>query len=161
MVNARDRLVHYLDDAWALEKTLVGMLGDMAKEVNDPMIRTLFEQHQAVTHQHEENLEARLRALGKEPTKTKAMTNQIAGKMGDMAQMFHDVYDKTAQDLMKAYAAEHLEIAMYEAMAAYAAACGDTETVTIARRHMEQEREAVAKIWPRIRATAERTAQAA
>jgi ferritin-like metal-binding protein YciE len=137
------------------------MLGDMAKEVNDPTVRAMFEEHQTVTHEHEENLEARLRALGKEPTKTKAMTNQLAGKMGEMAQMFHDVYDKTAQDLMKAYAAEHLEIAMYEAMASFAAACGDTDTMTLARRHMEQEREAVAKIWPRIGATADRTARAA
>src|SRR5687768_1008320 len=95
----QERLVHYLDDAWALEKALVSMLDDMAGEVNDSEIRALFEGHRAVTHRHEENLEARMRALGAEPSTLKGLTNRLIAKLGDVIQSAHDEYDQTAQHL--------------------------------------------------------------
>jgi ferritin-like metal-binding protein YciE len=160
MDTQQDRLVHYLDDAWALEKALVSMLEDMADEVNDPEIRSLFEEHRATTHRHEEDLEARIRALGKEPSKLKGVANRVIAKLGDVIHSAHDDYDKTAQHLMEAFAAEHLEMAMYESLASYAEAIGDEETAKLARDHFEDEEEAADKVWQMIAPVAARPARA-
>lgn len=156
--DTRNRLVRYLDDAWAVEKSLVSNLKTMADEVNDPDVRTLFTNHAEVTHQQEENLEARIRALGEEPSGGKGMFSQLMGKVGDMMHKAHDADDQTTQDLMKAYAAENFEMAMYQSLEAYATAIGDTETAQLARQHQQQEREAADKIWPMISQCAQRPA---
>jgi ferritin-like metal-binding protein YciE len=43
MESTHERVIRYLDDAWAVEKSLVDKLRDMAEEVNDDRIRSLFE----------------------------------------------------------------------------------------------------------------------
>src|SRR5438445_8383001 len=112
MENTRERLIRYLDDAWAVEKSLVGKLQEMAEETHDPAVRDLFEEHRQVTWQQEESLEACIRALGEEPTGGKGFFNSIMGKIGDLLNAGHDDYDKTTQNLMMAYATEHFECAM-------------------------------------------------
>jgi ferritin-like metal-binding protein YciE len=159
MESPQDRLIRYLDDAWAVEKALVTVLGDMAEEVNDPQVRALFQEHRRVTHEQEERLEARIRALGKEPSGGKGFFNQMVAKIGDVLHAAHDDDDKTTQDLMKAYATENFECAMYQSLASYATAIGDGETAQLARQHMQQEKEAADRVWPLIQPTAARPAQ--
>jgi ferritin-like metal-binding protein YciE len=161
MESTHERLIRYLDDAWAVEKALVDKLRDMAEEVIDDRIRSLFEEHRAVTHQQEENLEARIRALGEEPSGGKGFFSQMMGKIGEAMHTAEDDYDKTTQDLMKGFATENFEIAMYQALESYASAIGDSETAQLARQHMQQERDAAEKIWPLIAPTAARPAQVA
>jgi len=159
MESTQDRLIRYLDDAWAVEKALVVALNDMAEEVNDPQVRALFQEHRQVTHDQEERLEARIRALGKEPAGSKGFFNQMVAKIGDALHAAHDEYDKTTQDLMKAYATENFECAMYQSLESYATAIGDTETAELARQHMREEKEAAERVWPLIQPTAARPAQ--
>jgi ferritin-like metal-binding protein YciE len=161
MESTHERLIRYLDDAWAVEKALVDKLRDMAQEVIDDRIRSLFAEHQTVTHQQEENLEARIRALGEEPSGGKGFFSQMMGKIGEAMHTAEDDYDKTTQDLMKGFATENFEIAMYQALESYASAIGDSETAQLARQHMQQERDAAEKIWPLIAPTAARPAQVA
>ena len=73
--NPQDRLIRYLDDAWAMEKALVDNLQSMADEVNDPNIRAMFQQHSDETQQQQQQLEARIRALGEEPSGGKGFLN--------------------------------------------------------------------------------------
>ena len=157
----KERLVRYLDDAWGVEKTLVSTLETMANEVNDPQLKAALMEHREVTHQQEENLEARIRALGEEPTKTKGFFNGMMAKLGDMMQVAHDDYDKTTRDLMKAFATENFEIAMYTSLESYATAIGDTETASLAQRHLQEEREAADKVFPFIAPAAARAVNAA
>jgi ferritin-like metal-binding protein YciE len=159
--STQERLVRYLDDAWAVEKTLVGTLGDMAREVRDPTIRSLFEDHQRETQQHMESLEARIQALGEQPSHAKGFFNQAMAKMGDAFRSAHDEYDKEVENLMKAYAAEGFELAMYAALESYAGAVGDQETVRLARRISAEEKAAADKIWPQIVSSAGRPAREA
>jgi ferritin-like metal-binding protein YciE len=161
MESTHERLIRYLDDAWAVEKALVDKLRDMAEEVIDDRIRSLFAEHRTVTHQQEENLEARIRALGEEPSGGKGFFSQMMGKIGEAMHTAEDDYDKTTQDLMKGFATENFEIAMYQALESYASAIGDSETAQLARQHMQQERDAAEKIWPLIAPTAARPAQVA
>jgi ferritin-like metal-binding protein YciE len=156
METQKERMIRYLDDAWAVEKALVDVLDDMSKEGNDPQARQLFAQHRDMTHQQEEMLEARIRALGAEPSGGKGFMNTLMGKVGDLLDIGHDDYDKTTRNLTKAFATENFEQAMYESMAAYADAIGDTETAQLARTIQAQEQQTAQLIWPHVARTAAR-----
>jgi ferritin-like metal-binding protein YciE len=150
METRKDKIIRYLNDAWAVEKALVSALPDMAEEANDPNVRALFLEHSQVTHQQEEALEARIRALGGEVQNYKGWFNQFLAKAGDMLNTGHDQYDKTSQNLMQAFATENFEMAMYESLAAYADAVGDTETAQLARQIQAQEKATAERLWPLI-----------
>ena len=159
MQDTQERLIRYLDDAWAVEKALVKNLEDMANEVDDPQIKAMFEQHRQVTHQQEEALEARIRALGEEPSGSKGFFTSLMGKVGDFMHKAKDEYDQATQDLMKAYAIENFECAMYQSMESFATAIGDQETAQLARTHHDQEKQAANTVWNMIDAAAIRPAQ--
>ena len=160
MEDSRERLIRYLNDCWAAEKALVGTLKDMAEDSNDPQVRTLFEQHSQITWQQEEALEARIRALGEEPSGGKGFLNNIMGKVAELMSSAHDDYDKTTMNLCKAYATENLEIAMYESLIGYSEAVGDSDTAALARQIQDQEKQAAELLWPHISRTAARALNA-
>ena len=159
MDTAGERLIRYLDNAWAVEKGLVDSLKSMADDVNDSELRDLLVRHAQVTWQQEEALEARIRALGEEPSGTKGWLSSMMGRMSEVVQMTQDAYDRTTQDVIKAYTSEQFEMAMYQALEAYARGIGDDETAQLALRHFQQEREAAETLWPLIARTAEQTAR--
>lgn len=150
MESAQDKLVRYLDDAWAVEKALVGSLGDMAAATDVPEVRAVFEEHQQVTRMQQERLEARLSALGQTPSGGKGLLNSIAGKLSELVHGLHDEEDKTTQNLIKGFTTENFETGMYQSLMAYASAIGDTETASLARELMQQEQEAAQKVFSLI-----------
>ncbi|HZO87960.1 MAG TPA: DUF892 family protein [Chthonomonadaceae bacterium] len=159
--DVRDKLIRYLDDAWAVEKSLVSALKDMADNTNDAAVRALYEQHSRETHDQEERLEARIRALGAEPSGSKGLLNSLMAKISEMLNTFHSEADRTTQDLVKAFAIENFEQAMYQALMAYAQAIGDNETVSLANQLMQEERQAADKVWAQIAPAATRPLQEA
>src|SRR2546423_15318656 len=138
MESTQDRLVRYLDDAWAVEKSLASSLQDMAGDVDDPTLKSLFEDHRRVTEQQAENLATRIRALGQEPSGGKSFLAQATAKVGDPLHAPKDDLDKPTQYLIKAFAAEHLELAMYRALDAYAQAVGAPERARLAPQRSQQ-----------------------
>lgn len=161
MESTRERLIRYLNDAWAVEKALVTDLGKMASEVDQGEISALFTDHCSVTHQQEENLEARIRALGGEPSGGKGFLSQMMSAVGGVLHAPKDECDQVTQDLIKAYASESFEIAMYSALESFATAIGDTETAQIASQHRRQEQEMADRVWSHIPTAAIRPLHAA
>jgi ferritin-like metal-binding protein YciE len=137
----------YLEDAIAAEQNFESQLRAFAKETDQPTVRMLFEQHADETRRQHELLEARLMALGGKPSGFKGFMAHMFGFAPKTAQMGHDPAEKGTQDLIMAYAVEHSEIAMYEALACAAAEAGDTETEALARRIQKEEKTAADKIW--------------
>lgn len=156
MENTRERLIRYLEDAWAIENGLITHLKEMAEEVNDAQIQTILMEHRAVTMQQKDRLEARINALGKEPSTGKGFLTQLLGRIGEKMHSSYDSQDRTVQNLLQCYAVENFEVAMYEAMESYANIIGDTETAELARSHKAQEQEAAHHIWPLIGPTSAR-----
>ena len=78
------------------------------------------------------------------------MPGKRANELFQAAQLGHDEAEKGTQDLIMAYAVEHSEIAMYEALAVAASAAGDTETERLAREIQQEERRAAEKVWALI-----------
>lgn len=143
----RERLLRYLNDAWSVETTLLDTLQKMADEVEDPQLKALFVEHRATTARQQEALGVRLRELNREPSGGKGFFNRLVGGIWEGLHRPGDDLDRTAQDLMKSYATEHFEVAMYQALDACATAVGDGTTAELARRHQAQEREAAEKVW--------------
>jgi len=154
MESPQDKLIRYMQDAHASEIGIVGVLKDFIAEVENPQVKALFAEHLSVTQSQATRLEQRLIALGSGASDGKGFLNTMMGKMSGILQAAHDTEDKTTQDLIKAYATEHLEVGMYSSLASYAEALGDQQTVHLAQQIMAEEKDAADKIYPLIAITA-------
>jgi ferritin-like metal-binding protein YciE len=150
MEDARERIVRYLQDAHAAEIGIRDVLDGFIDDTDDANIKQLFQQHRQVTQSQADRLEARLRAYNETPSGGKGFFNALMAKMSEMMHGAHDQYDKDTQNLVKAYATEHLERGMYESLAAYATAVGDTSTAQLAREIQMEEEQAAQLIFPMI-----------
>jgi ferritin-like metal-binding protein YciE len=110
-------------------------------------VQQVFAQHAEETRLQHERLTARLEALGGKPSGLKSFMANMFGFAPKTAQIGHDEAEKGTQDLIMAYAVEHSEIAMYEALAVAAATVGDTETEALARQIQQEERRAAELVW--------------
>ncbi len=150
MEEPKDRLLRYIDDALAAEKGIAEALESFMKEVRNDQVRAVFENHLMVTKDQAVRLEKRLRELGGQPSGSKSFFNTVVAIVTDLVQGAHDPYDKTVQDLVKAYGTEYLEMGMYAALATFAHASGDHDTARLAEDLMGEEQQAAEKIRPLI-----------
>lgn len=149
--DSRERLIRYLQDAHATEVGVREALEGFVNDSDDATVaRTMFQEHIVLTQSQEERLEQRLRAYDEEPSGGKGFFNSLMAKMGEMMHGAHDEYDKMTQNVIKAYASEHLEIGMYEALYSYASSIGDEETAMLARQIQEEERRTAERLFPMI-----------
>ena len=154
----RKHLVHYLQDAHALEKQAVSLLTGGPKLVDDEPLAKIMEEHLAETREHERLVEQRLEALDASPSKVKDAAMAMGGlNWGGFFGMHPDTVGKLNAF---AYAYEHLEIAGYEQLRRVAERAGDTETVTVAKRILLQERDAADKLAAQFDRTAEESLRA-
>ncbi len=154
MESPQDRLVRYIQDAHAAEIGIVDVLKGFIDEINNNEAKIAFQEHLAVTESQATRLEQRLITLGSSASSGKGFMNTLMGKISGIMHAAHDEYDKTTQDLIKAYATEHLEIGMYTSLKSYAEALGDRETASLAEQIIAEEQEAADKVFPLIAATA-------
>jgi ferritin-like metal-binding protein YciE len=148
--NVKERLVRYLQDAHAAETGIEEVLDGFIDDTDDPQIKSLFQQHRLETQSQAQRLEMRLNQLGDKPSGGKGFLNMIMGKVSELMHGAHDEYDKNTQNLIKAYATEHLERGMYESLYAYASSVGDTETANLARQIQAEEEATAQKLFPLI-----------
>lgn len=151
----QDRLIRYIQDAHASEIGIVTVLKDFINEVDNVQVKAVFQEHLAVTESQAQRLEQRLIALGSGASDGKGFLNTLMGKAGDVMHAMHDTKAETTQDLIKAYATEHLEIGMYKSLYSYASAVGDTQTAQLAKQIQAEEQEAADKVFPLITMTAQ------
>jgi ferritin-like metal-binding protein YciE len=151
---AGDVIRRYISDTIAAEKNFETQLRTFAKETNQGPVKQAFEQHADETRLQHERLTARLEMLGGEPSAFKTFIANLFGLMPKIAQLGHDEAEKGTQDLIAAYAVEHSEIAVYEALATAANAAGDVETERLARDIQQEERSAAERIWSLLPASA-------
>jgi ferritin-like metal-binding protein YciE len=160
MQNNNDRLIRYIQDAHAAEVGIANMLEEAINGANNLQVKTTLQEHLDVTRVQAQRLEARLHALGGETSGGKGFLNSLMGKVSDLLNIGHDDYDKTTQDLIKGFATEHLEIGMYTSLEAFATAMGDTETASLARQLIQEEKDAADKVYPLIALVAQDTYRA-
>src|SRR5205085_11910505 len=137
--DSRERMVRYLQDAHAAELGIKDALESFIDDQDDPMVRSLFQEHIVMTQSQADRLEQRLNYYNESPSGGKGFLNSLMAKMQEVMHGAHDEYDKRTQNLIKAYATEHLEMGMYESMMAYATSIGDNETAMLAKQIQQEE----------------------
>ncbi|MCC6857000.1 MAG: DUF892 family protein [Bryobacterales bacterium] len=145
-----DVIKRYLEDAIAAEKNFESQLRDFAEEGHHSHIQRLFARHADETRSQYERLTNRLHALGGSPSGMKSMLAHMFGSMPKVAQIGHDDAEQVTQNILMAYTVEQSEIAMYEALAAAAAAAGDNVTESLAREIQSEERRTADLLWQEL-----------
>jgi ferritin-like metal-binding protein YciE len=152
---ARDRLARYLNEAWSVEKSLVDALQEMVDDVGDSDLQVLLQEHRAVTDRQRVDLGEYLAQRGNEPSPSRGVFNQIISWLREVLRSKpKDDGDRMLQHVVKGYAIEHLEIAMYEAIFTCAQLVNDEAVAELAAQHLQEERDAAEKLRPFIRSTA-------
>jgi ferritin-like metal-binding protein YciE len=134
----RDKLVKYIEDAYAMENQIIQTLQrhvDQAKDV--PTVQSHIREHLAATEQHKQRMEARLKAYGKSPSGMKeALSSFMGNTAGAMSGARSDTLAMNARD---EYVTEHLEIAAYTLLITTARALGDEDTVRACELNLRDE----------------------
>jgi ferritin-like metal-binding protein YciE len=158
--DSRERLVRYLQDAHAAEVGVKEMLESFLNDSEDTSIRSMLQEHIVTTESQADRLEQRLSAYDESPSGGKGFFNSLMAKMGELMHGAHDEYDKVTQNVIKAYATEHLEIGMYESLYHYATSVGDDETAMLARQIQQEEQRTAERLFPMIQECAMATVSA-
>ena len=144
------RTIRYLQDAHAAETGVDDVLKGFIDDTEDAGIKALFTEQAAATRAQAQRIEARIRALGGDPSGAKGFMNMIFAKASEVLQGAHDEYDKNTQNLIKAYTAFHGQRGMYESLVAWANANGDTETSQLGQQLQAEEVGFAERTYPHI-----------
>jgi ferritin-like metal-binding protein YciE len=140
----QDQLQKYLADAHAIEKQAEALLERGPKLAGSDTLAHIYAEHLDETRDHAEAVEARLEALGGDPSSLKDSAMRLGAlNWGAFFQAHPDTPGKLAAF---ARAFEFLEVGGYEQLARVAERAGDEETVRLAMRIIGQEREAAERI---------------
>jgi len=139
-----EQLRKYLADAHALEKQAEGLLERGPKLAGSETLAQIYAEHLDETRDHLELVEARLEALGGDPSSLKDAALRLGAlNWGAFFRAHPDTPGKLAAF---ARAFEYLEIGGYEQLKRVAQRAGDEETASLAERILAQEREAAERV---------------
>jgi ferritin-like metal-binding protein YciE len=133
----QEQLHKYLTDVHAIEVQALAQMRSAPDMAGDPTLAEIFRAHEAETEEHKRLIEERLEAHGTSPSKLKDAAGAVTGKGFVLfAKANPDTPGKLAAH---AHSYEAMEEAAYEQLSRIADRAGDQETVTVARRILEQE----------------------
>ncbi|MBV8069490.1 MAG: DUF892 family protein [Acidobacteriaceae bacterium] len=139
-------ITRYLQQAITAERSFEAQLRGFAQDGDDEEVQSTFAAHAVQTAQQIERLTERLKELGGEPQQEESeltLFREVSPKFSGPAVP----EERIAQNLIAAYAAEAMECALYEVLAAIAGANGDTATERLARDLQRQEHTTAARVW--------------
>ena len=129
--------VAWLNDAHALEESLITMLGKQIEEEQDGEMKAKLEEHLEETKRHAQLVRSCLTRYGEEPSGGKDLLGTLTSAISGLGvSMMHD---KDVKNVHTGYAAEHTEIASYTIIRAAASEAGDMETVTACDEILQDE----------------------
>jgi ferritin-like metal-binding protein YciE len=138
VADAKTDLIRHIDEAHALEQTVVRMLDGLIRSADDQELVDRLQQHRVETQRHESLMRGRLEAHGAQPS----VVRQAAGMLEAFMKMPLDLLrgERTGRAARDVYVAEHLEIASYELLRRVAERAGDEETARACRDILDEER---------------------
>lgn len=153
-VEARESVVHdkladYIEDALALEESVVDQLDSMISNVErSPVLMEMLQRHRQVSRLQVERLKSRLERLGRGTPVRKRIEGMAMTLIKNVSDVLRtDTPGKVGRD---AYLLAHTQVAAYELLSRTASSAGDSETVDLARSHLDEDRacaEEVAAHW--------------
>ena len=152
MMNAKDEVIDWLRDAYAMERGLEVTLQKLAQsQRHPPEVRHAAAQHLEDTRQHAQTVEWLLKTLN-------ADTSALKTGLGVMAEALKSLgagaaHDEVIRDLIGCYAMEHFEIACYRALITAAEMAGLSDVTDACEQIIfdeEQMAETISDALPRI-----------
>jgi len=134
----RETLIGWLNDAYGMEKSLVQVLENHAKDAKDhPEMHRRISQHLEQTKVHAQRVQECLERLG-------GSASTMKGAMGSVSGFFQGrstglASDELVKNAISDYAAEHFEIASYKALIAAARALGENQVVQVCESILRDE----------------------
>lgn len=137
----QETLVRYLQDAEAAERNFEDALASFSKMGDQAQVQSALANMSRMARTQHERLEARLKALGAQPSTSKSALAHALAFAPTLVQMGQSSGEKNTQHLIIVVAAAAAETAMYEALASAASAAGDSATEQLARELQREERQ--------------------
>ncbi|MEA9763051.1 ferritin-like domain-containing protein [Xanthomonas campestris] len=137
-MQSRERLVKWLQDAYAMEKEAETMMKAMAARTEHyPELKHRIEQHVQETQQQSAGVQRCLELLdGSIPT-AKGMLSSVLASMHAAGNSM--MTDEVTKGVGISYAFEHLEIASYRALVVAARIAGEQQVAQICEDILQQE----------------------
>lgn len=134
-------LVHFLQEAYALEEKLVTSLEKQAEDLKEdfPEVSKQVRKHLLETKKHSEMVEKSLEKLGESPSDMKAMGGKATAMMEGM--MVGMKEDKVVHYSEMSFAVEHFEIAHYNTIMVTAKELGEKEIVEMCQTILNDEQD--------------------
>lgn len=133
-----DDLVRWLNDAYAMENSIIEVLEDHVKDARDfPEIRQRLSQHLEETHAHADEVKSCIESLGGSVSTAKTALSEALSKMKCV---FAGMYsDELVKNSLSEYMTEHLEIGCYHSLIAAAEECGENHVAEVCGHILEEE----------------------
>lgn len=135
-----DQLIAWLDDAYAMENGLIGILQNHAAHFNDAMpgVARRIQQHIVETQLHAQRLQECLRIVNATPSGVKSTLSSVIGSVeGATTAIFRD---QLVKDTLADYASEQFEVACYTALAKAATNLGYPQIARLCEENLEEDR---------------------
>ena len=144
-----DKLGDYIEDALALEESVVDQLDSMIGSVErSPLLMEMLQRHRQTSRLQVERLKSRLEQLGRGTPVRKRIEGMALTLIKNVSDVLRtDAPGKVGRD---AYLLAHTQVAAYELLSRTASAAGDSDTADLARTHLDEDRQCadeVAKHW--------------
>jgi ferritin-like metal-binding protein YciE len=137
MATATEQLVKHIDEAYAMEQSVLRMLDRMIDQTEDPEMRGHLERHKRETEQQAQRLKERLEAHGESPSLVKEAGGILGALMKGVVDLARS--EKAGRNARDGYATEHMEIASYQLLERVATRAGDEKTAEVARQNRTEE----------------------
>lgn len=139
---AEERLLAWLNDAYALERAQIPILENHADDAkSQPHVRAKDLEHLERTKQHVKMVGRCIRLLGRKPSKMKTAIGRISGAVNSLSTEPFD--DEVVRNFLADFASENLEIASYNAIIVAARDAGHYEIASICEEILADEEEMV------------------
>jgi ferritin-like metal-binding protein YciE len=145
------QLVKHIDEALAMEQSVLAMLESATRTLDDEEVKEVLRLHKNDTERHIDRLRERLDAHGTTPS----IVREAGGIVGAVMKSVLDLTrgERAARGARDVYATEHLEIASYQLLERVAVRASDERTAEVARENRADEERLAAWIddhWDRF-----------
>ncbi len=134
----QEKLIAWLNDAYAMETSVAQVLEAHAKEAKDhPLMQTRIQEHLEETRRHADLVKGCIERLGSSPSTIKSGMGTVMGTVQGMSTAL--AKDKLVKNALGDYASEHFEIASYQALVTAALQIGDQQTASVCQDILRDE----------------------
>lgn len=135
----QERFLAWMTDAYGVERSLIPILENHAKDLDGKSGKERIEQHIQETEKHADMLKSHIERLGGETANLKTAASSLMGNLQSV--MTGPFEDELIKNALMDYAAEHFEIANYTGLIAAAEELGEEELMTDLEQILAEEQD--------------------